>query len=80
MHNRKKRVRHTYIGTYRVSTVFLYISHGIDDDNKPLLFESMVFTEDEEAALNYFCERTTTWRKALKQHWDIVERVKREQL
>jgi len=72
----RKRVRGTYIGKYWVSTVFLGLDHG-NDPNEPLLFETMVFNDDSE---EYFqeieCYRTTTWRKALKQHWLAVEEIK----
>lgn len=76
-HHRKKRVRSTYIGTCWVSTVFLWLGHSFESDGEPVLFETMVFSKDG-GALDDYTERTTTWRKALKQHWAIVERIKNE--
>lgn len=80
----KKRVRSTYIGKYWVSTVFLFIDHNWLHDGEPLLFETMIFAkegteaENEDDELHTYCERTTTWRNALKQHWQVVEKVKNE--
>lgn len=72
----RQRVRSTYIGTYRISTVFLWIDHNHSRNGEPVLFETMVFTKDEDDKFHYEMERTTSWRKALKQHWAMVERVK----
>ena len=74
--HRKKRVRSTYIGDWWVSTVFLFIEHGLPGDM--LLFETMVFKKDDEKMIDNYYERTTSWRKALKQHWQIVEKFKNE--
>jgi hypothetical protein len=72
---RNKRVRSTYIGVYWVSTVFLFLDHGVNR-NEPVLFETMVFKDgDMGGELQY---RTTTWRKALAMHWKAVQGVKDE--
>lgn len=69
-----KRVRSTYIGVYWVSTVFLFLDHG-HNEGEPILFETMVF-KDGDMSGDILQWRTTTWRKALKQHWQAVEEVK----
>jgi len=70
----RRRIRSTYIGKYWVSTVFLLLDHNHSLNGLPVLFETIVFKgggmSSEETS------RTTTWRKALKQHWQAVSEVK----
>ena len=38
----------TYLGNYRVSTIFLSMAHGEDNEENPYVFETMVFTHKPE--------------------------------
>ncbi len=66
-----RRVKESYIGEARVSTVFLGIDHQFIK-GPPLLFETMVFggVLDEEQ------DRCSTWEEAEKMHDAMVKRVK----
>ncbi len=70
----KRRVRRTYTGEILVSTVFLCLDHG-GTLTHPLLFETMSLDRDFQ---NQDCLRTHTWREALNNHWQIVNKVKDE--
>ena len=69
-----KRVRSTYIGNAWISTVFLGLDHNWIEGGAPLLFETMLFKKDDGD--DQTCTRATSWREALKQHWQMVEKVK----
>lgn len=71
----KRRVAQTTIGKTRVSTVFLVINHAFDFDGAPVLFETMVFS-DELPRLNELQERYCTWADAKAGHARWVKRVK----
>lgn len=60
-----RHVKQQFVGDYRVSTVFLGLPHGEDDEDRPLLFETMVF--DQEGSSEYL-ERCATWADALLMH------------
>lgn len=66
----KRVVAQDYIGNYEVSTIFLGIDHNFWDNNKPLLFETMIFPECD------YCERCATWDEALEQHKRAIESLK----
>ena len=66
-------IRRKFIGDYMVSTIFLGLDHN-HFDGEPLLFETMVFKGDSMSELH--CERCSTHRQALKQHKEVIERVK----
>lgn len=72
-----KRVRGTYVGDAWISTVFLGLDHSHEENAEPVLFETMLFAEGDED--DQTCTRTTSWRKALGQHWDMVRKIKNEQ-
>ncbi len=57
---------------YFVSTVFLGINHRYDNNGPPLLFETMVFDNEE----SIYCYRYPTWAEAEKGHKHTVNCVK----
>ena len=65
-----KRVALDNIGDVRISTVFLGLNHGYD--NEILLFETMVFG----GALDEEMDRYRTYEEAEAGHRAMVERVK----
>lgn len=71
-----KRVAETTIGNYWVSTVWLGLDHGWNNDNlPPLIFETMVFaTEDMDPAMDLELsqDRYYTEAEALAGHEAIV--------
>ena len=67
-----RRVRETFIGKVRISTVFLGIDHNWDG-GAPLLFETMVFGGE----LDESQERCSTWEEAVAMHRDMCARVRR---
>lgn len=56
-------------GDISVSTVFLGIDHNWGEGS-PHLFETMVFGGDDDG----YCERTSTWAMAEKNHEYVVSR------
>lgn len=83
MHNSHERydwiVAKTEIGdtdNSRVSTVFLFSDHGYPpvDGPKPILWETMVFSDDPE--WDCACERYTSRRAAEAGHEDMVQQVR----
>lgn len=50
---------------YWVSTVFLGIDHGFGRSEKPILFETMLFTSEGDSLAQRRC---CTWDEAVKQH------------
>lgn len=49
---------------YRVSTVFLGLDHRFCGDGPPLLFETMVFSDDDDEDMS----RYSTWDEAIAGH------------
>lgn len=66
----RRHVRHTIIGNTRISTVFLGLDHSFTDEALPILFETMIFPDRDD-----YQTRCSTWREALKMHWDAVREV-----
>ena len=58
-----------------VSTVFLPVDHNTRPSGKPLVFETMVF-EDENIGIEIYCERYSTYQEALEGHERAIEWVK----
>ena len=54
----------------KVSTVLLGISHGEDEDGRPIIFESMAFGSDDSGEID--CVRYCTKEDALKGHEEMV--------
>lgn len=64
---KNRRVGHTELGSYEISTVFLGLNHG--DDENPEWFETMTFDEHHE---EMDCIRCATYEEALKMHGKAV--------
>lgn len=68
-----RHVAHTELPNgYTVSTVFLGIDHGWDDEGPPILFETMTFPSDERQLQ----ARYATWDEAVIGHNLMVEQVR----
>lgn len=69
-----RRVDLTHVGNCRVSTVFLGLDHNFSDDPDadPILFETMVFIDDDFSHEMEIMERYSTWAEAQAGHNDIV--------
>lgn len=65
------RVAETTIHGYRVSTVFLGIDHNFGYGGPPVLWETMVFPDDESYE-DLYCERYTSVDDARAGHQRIV--------
>lgn len=71
---RFRRVRLTLINDCKVSTVFLCLSNFmVDANNKPLLFETMIFYQGKSLKIGEQVESLpvnicSTWRAALNNH------------
>ena len=62
----------TKVGKEEVSTVFLGLDHNYDPNDKPILFETMIFPKCE------YCERYHTFDDAWKGHKRVVAALKKE--
>jgi len=69
-----KRVEQTWVGPYRVSTVFLGIDHNFFGE-PPLLFETMVFLRDNGRELD--TARYASWNQAVEGHHVMVKEVEK---
>lgn len=70
------RVGETFVGTVRISTVFLGIDHRHFGDGPLLLFETMIFG----GTLDHFQNRCSTWDEAEVMHAEAVDQVRRGHL
>lgn len=70
-HNNKWQWK-TDVGNKTVSTVFLALDHRFSEDGPPVLFETMVFPDQD------ICERYCTYEEAVKGHSEIVERIRKQ--
>lgn len=59
------------VGDLLVSTVFLGIDHNFGPPGPPVLFETMIFGDDDEK----YQERTTTYELAREQHLAALARA-----
>lgn len=66
-----RRVGRDEIGDSLVSTVFLPIDHGYGSQERPVVFETMVFGGPLEGE----CERYSTWEEAEAGHRAMCLRV-----
>jgi hypothetical protein len=75
-----RRVAQTQVGPYWVSTVFLGLDHNFTGTGPPILFETMVFSSDEEgergSPVDLEMHRYSTWEVAEMGHHTIVQLVK----
>lgn len=67
-----RRVAESYIGPFRVSTVFLGVDHA-HGNGAPLLFETMVFIIDDP--IDTYSRRYSTWTEAEKGHAETLTRL-----
>ncbi len=66
-----RRVGLTEVGILRVSTVFLGIDYNFGDDGDPLLFETMIFCDEDPSGSKFsenYCERYSSWEAAERGH------------
>lgn len=73
--HKDKFLRQTFVGNYRVSTVFLGLNHAFNPNDPPLWFETMVFPADESQFHDFYCERYGEYEEALTGHARIVAKV-----
>lgn len=59
----------TEVGDHTVSTVWLGIDHNFSGDGPPLIFESMIFGDDDELEIR----RYATWEEARVGHEELVQ-------
>lgn len=59
-----------------VSTVFLSIAHGFDENDLPILFETMTFGLERYRELYPMIRRSSTYQEALELHEASVQLVK----
>ena len=62
-------VKREVVGKFTISTVFLGIDHNFSDKGKKLLFETMVFGDEEQ-----YQERYSTYQEALEGHEKISKK------
>jgi hypothetical protein len=60
-------VEQTEVGGYFVSTIFLALDHDLRGLGPPLLFETMVFSDQASIA----CKRCSTWTEAEALHRQV---------
>jgi hypothetical protein len=81
----KRRVANTSINGWNVSTVFLGLdqSHGFTE--RPILFETMIFSETQKVkamgkmfrkSMENFCRRYATWDEAVAGHEEAVKMIR----
>lgn len=77
----RKRVAFDDVGDLAVSTVFLGLDYTFGfGDEKPALFETMVFKNPGFDSQDEYTERYATKEEALKGHKEIVEKIKSKKL
>ena len=74
---KNRRVRASWINGTLVSTIFLAVDYQFLVNGKPLLFETMIFCDEEG---NEECGRCSTWREALYNHKAAKKIVKKRML
>lgn len=77
-----RRVAQDMIGRYRVSTVFLGLDHSFGESAVPVVFETMIFDEEDRTESKFFPghsfakdlyqERDCTWDEAVKRHGEAI--------
>jgi hypothetical protein len=72
-----RRVAETFVGSVRVSTVFLGLDYRFSNPHSesPILFETMVFGGPHDGDKERYC----SWEEAEEGHEQMVERIKREE-
>lgn len=69
-----RRVGLTRVGKCEVSTVFLGLDHNWCRSGPPILFETMIFGDQEREEQR----RCSTWEQAEKQHREVVDELLKE--
>lgn len=69
----KRRVANDVIGGVQVSTVFLGLDHDFTGKGPPVLWETMVFDEEQD------CERYASYEDAVAGHQRLVDTVRAKQ-
>lgn len=59
----KRRVAESHVGWFHISTVFIGLDHRFLGDGAPILFETMIFGDDEK-----YQTRCCTWDEAERMH------------
>jgi hypothetical protein len=70
-----KFIKQTKTDSYFVSTVFLGIDHNWSGKGPPVLFECMIFADDDWVDLA--CQRYCTYDEALEDHPRMILEAKR---
>lgn len=70
-----RRIGSDHIGPYFISTVFLGLDHNYGG-GEPLLFETMIFSDDNEPGASEYCYRYHDIDEARTGHRAAVEEVK----
>lgn len=75
MRDNSSKVVRTELNDNLVSTVFRGLNYKFVDDDKPEIFETMVFGPNDE---EYAIIRTSTWEEAEAAHNAIVTQLKHD--
>jgi len=76
-HKKHQRVAFTMLKSgKRVSTVFLFLDYNYSAGGEPILFETMVFPENNFSELE--CERYHTYKDAVAGHKRMVKKWKND--
>jgi hypothetical protein len=70
-------VAKTVVGGTLVSTVFMGIDHNFREEGPPVLFETMVFGDDETCDIDLGQWRYCTWEEAEAGHRAVVSSLER---
>ena len=73
--SRERRVAYDLVGEHEVSTVFLGLDHSFGE-GEPLLFETMVFIDDETSEFHDYCKRYETKEQAVAGHKEVLDKIK----
>ncbi len=66
----ERQVADAKIGDKRISTVFLGLNHAFDENDRPQIFETMVFAGENYEDL--YATRCSTWWQAEREHEQAV--------
>jgi hypothetical protein len=69
METENRHVAVTFVGVLQISTVFLGLDHSFRESGPPILFETMIFGDDEDD----YQRRCATWEEAEAMHARAVE-------
>jgi hypothetical protein len=71
---KRRIVKQEYIYDKFISTVFLGLNHNWSSKGTPLIFETMIFNDNN--GCEEYCDRYSTWDEALIGHEKAVQWVK----